>query len=121
MTEQVLSFAEYGHRQMQVQLDRGEYADVVILVSTVDAQGKTKIELLKAHRLVLAAWSPMLKEMIDDAINNGHPKWIQLSDVDATVLRALVVTFYTAQLALAVDNVWPVREGESWWDCAGGC
>lgn len=113
MTEegQVFSFTEYGHRQLRVLLDQGDYTDVVVLVSTIDARGKTKIELLKVHKLVLAAWSPVLKDMMDDAINNGHPKWIQLSEVDPTVLRALVSTFYTAQLTLSVENVWRVREG----------
>ena len=109
--EQVFSLADYGGRQLQSVLDRGDYTDITVLLSVRGEDGKSKIDSLKCHKLVLAAWSPVFKELMEKAVQEGHPNWVRLVDFEPDALKSMILTFYTGKLTLSADNVWPARTG----------
>ncbi|CAD7699945.1 unnamed protein product [Ostreobium quekettii] len=104
------SLWDYGCYQMRAAFDRGEYADLAILVTRIDAHA-LKLKKVMTHRAVVAAWSPVLRELVDGAVANGQPSWIRLVDVpDFGALQLILAAFYTRRLVLSAGNVWETRE-----------
>lgn len=107
---EVVHVSELSRRHIQEQIKHGGSTDVVILVSTSNHTGNTKIELLKGHRLLLAGWSPVLRDLISEAEKSGHPGWVSLTGIDPGPLQALLNVFYTGELVLDGCGVWATRE-----------
>eukprot|EP00803_Ostreobium_quekettii_P006970 evm.model.scf_1260EXC.2 EVM.evm.TU.scf_1260EXC.2 scf_1260EXC:4199-6425(-) len=109
MASRQCSVREYGHQQLEAQLHSGSYVDLVVFVSEGDADDGGAMAAIKAHRMVLACWSPVLKELIDRAASERHRGWILLQGCQPDAVRDVVRMLYRGQVCLSEANVWGVR------------
>lgn len=105
------SVSGYGHQQLEAQLHNGSYVDLVVFVSEGGKDTGEGIKAIKAHRMVLACWSPVLKDLIDRAASERHSGWILLQGCRPDAVRDLLRMLYRGQLSLSEANVWEMRRG----------
>ncbi|GMH41984.1 hypothetical protein BSKO_09903 [Bryopsis sp. KO-2023] len=120
-----MSFRSGGTSSDPVEYDLGEafrgsfeslwekelFSDVTVFLSNTDDQGGHTVgETLRCHRIVLSAWSPVLKDKALEAKDEGHPGWFSLKDMDNASVRTMITAFYKEKLELTLDNVWGVRK-----------
>ncbi|CAD7695623.1 unnamed protein product [Ostreobium quekettii] len=110
MVERVFSLADYASAQFKALLDGGDYTDITLLVSVAGEDGKFVIDPVKSHKLVLGAWSPVLRSMMEKAARDGHPNWVRLTGYEPAALKGMIETFYTGKFTLTVDRVWATRK-----------
>ncbi|CAD7695624.1 unnamed protein product [Ostreobium quekettii] len=105
----VFYLSQRSRRRIQSQIETGGAGDVSIVVSAADSRGRSKIQVLKGHKALLASWSPVLRAAFADAEASGHAAWIQLSRVDAVALKSLLDAFYKGEMTLDYRGVWRMR------------
>lgn len=83
-------------RKMETFRKNSQLCDITLLVGN---------KRIKAHRLVLAAFSDYFSAMFTSDMSDSHRDVIHLTDMDPAALEALVRYAYSSKMDIRVDNV----------------
>ncbi|CAD7696958.1 unnamed protein product, partial [Ostreobium quekettii] len=111
MADRTVCLCDYAGSAYQAIMEAGDFADLTVMLrARGEGTERRAVESIRCHRLALAAWSPVMRRLIDRAARDGHPGWVALGCDDLAPLRALLRTFYSARVALSHDSVWSIRK-----------
>lgn len=107
-----LDFSEALHQPLEDLWKDEEFCDVTLVVSRPSDDGVQEVQrTMKCHKAILAACSPVLREMIVQAGKDGHSGWFSVVREDWESFATLVELFYKKKLELTGDNVWGIKKG----------
>jgi hypothetical protein len=88
-------------RKMDQYRESGEFCDITLLVGDVE---------IKAHKLVLSAFSQFFEGLLKPNMKEGHQERIEIHDINAEAAQLLIDYAYSGKLDITADNVQNVLE-----------